>query len=102
MFLLGIIGFGYLFIRAQHITYLARHGARAGSRYGANNATVTAALAPYMRTDESIIECTIGSNTGDPVTVRVKGTNLDILHMPGIVPITNDFSASVTMAKEGP
>lgn len=99
---LGIIGFGYLFIRAQHVTYLARHGARAGSRFGADIATVTDALAPYMRPDESITQCSINTATGKEVTVRVTGTNLDILHITGLVPIANNYSASVTMAREGP
>jgi len=48
----------------------------------------------------------IDPGTGQPVKVTVTGTGLDILNLDegGIfsIPDLDDFSASVTMAKEGP
>ncbi|MFH1371888.1 MAG: TadE/TadG family type IV pilus assembly protein [Planctomycetota bacterium] len=111
MLTLGLMAFGYIFLRAQHVTFLARHGARVASRWGANSGTVTAELAPLMRPDETITQINIGPDTGNPVTVTVQGTGLDVMNLGGFLtsepgnpgtPIPDSYSASVTMPKEGP
>jgi Flp pilus assembly protein TadG len=110
MFLLGIMAFGYLFWRAQQITYVTRHGARLACVEGADPGKVATIINAYLDAqgvthDPPVI--IIPTVVGDPVTVTVKGKNLDILNLrdaplfgTGLFPDT--FTASVTMAKEGP
>ena len=111
LFTLVIMGYGWLFLRIQQVTNAARHGARVAVRYGAEEGDVVQAvdglLDPVNLTHDSpSVGPAIDPNIGDAVTVSVTGTGLDILHLnsAGIlyVPIPDSFTASVTMAKEGP
>jgi Flp pilus assembly protein TadG len=113
MFILGIMAFGWLFIRAQQITIAARNGARIAARYGATTSDVQTSVNNYLNSQGVVqgsgspdIPTGINPGTGNPVTVTVKGKNLDILNLrnfPLIVDsFPNTFTASVTMAKEGP
>jgi len=111
MVTLGIMGFGYLFWRAQQITYVTRHGARLACVYGANPGNVAAIINAYLDTQgvnhDPVPPPIIPTDVGDPVTVTVTGKDLDILKLrdipifgTGLFP--DSFTASVTMAKEGP
>jgi len=111
MFLLGIIGFGLLFWRAQLITTAARHGARIAVRYGAQVSDVETSVADYLNSQKltytgPLIPTGIDPGVGNPVTVTVQGTGLDPMNLrnfPLIVSgFPDSFTASVTMAKEGP
>ena len=113
MLLLGTMGFGYLFLRAEQVTNAARHGARTAIRYGATEADVQNAVADCLDpvkltyTGPTYGAGGINPALGQPVTVTVESSGLDILNLRNI-PIfgtelfPNDFNASVTMAKEGP
>ncbi len=104
MLLLGTMAFGYLFLRAEQVTNAARQGARTAVRYGATETDVQNVVADSLPAGLSYTYGYTGISpaTGQPVTVTVKSTGLDIMHITGILPIPNDFNASVTMAKEGP
>ncbi len=110
---LGIIGFGFLFWRAQLITTAARHGARMACVYQADETTVTNAVDQYL-TSMNINHDTpeiddIDPNVGEPITFTVTGRNLDPMRFGDVTLLglqrgwfPNTFSATVVMAKEGP
>jgi Flp pilus assembly protein TadG len=103
MLLLGTMSFGYLFLRAEQVTNAARHGARLACVSGANLGNVATNIDAYLAAQgvsHNPTKIEYGAN--NTVKATVYGKDFDILHASGIVPITNDFSASVTMAKEGP
>jgi len=111
MFLLGIIGFGYLFWRAQQITTAARHAARIAIRYGAADGDVTTAISTYFSNEDVDMEydyvpANINPGEGLPVVISITGENVDPLNLrnfPLIVEaFPETFTATVTMAKEGP
>ena len=114
---LGIMGFGWLFLRVQQITNAARHGARIAVRYNNNTDVllgqvqtgVDNCLTPVgLVYTGPVIPTGVNPGRGEPVTVTVTGTGLDILALRGgFGPLPADvfpdsYSASVTMAKEGP
>jgi Flp pilus assembly protein TadG len=113
VFTLAIVGFGLLFLRAQEITTAARHGARIAVTYGATEGQVTASIDSYLNTwqvNHSTTLSSIDPGVGEPVTVIVKGSELDPMNLhdlfipgwwgKGMFP--NTFTATVIMAKEGP
>ena len=109
---LGTMGFGWFFFRIQQVTNAARHGARVAVRYGAETSDVESAVADLLNpvgldyVGPDIVGSTGPNSVGQAVTVTVKGTGLDILHLDSLsilrVPIHDDFTSSVTMAQEGP
>jgi len=109
MFTLAIMGFGWLFLRVQQVTNAARHGARVAVRWGDNSA-VAKSEASFLLDDVGLEhdEPTVAdtNDIGNAVTVTVRGTGLDILNLNSLsmlyVPMLDEFTASVTMAKEGP
>jgi Flp pilus assembly protein TadG len=108
MLTLGMVAFGYIFFRVQRVTYLARHGARVGCRYGADSATVTDALTPFIHpSNEAVTDIYIeGTDAGDEVRVTVQATDLDVMHLGSFLlrtgPLIDSYTTSVTMPKEGP
>jgi Flp pilus assembly protein TadG len=109
MLTLGIIGFGFLFLRVQQITNAARHGARVAARYGDNSA-LAQSEASTLLTNVGLMDITTNVNDSDSIseaiTMTVTGEGLDVLNLHTLnmlkVPMPYDFTASVTMAKEGP
>jgi Flp pilus assembly protein TadG len=114
MFILGIMGFGYLFLCAQQITNAARQGARLACVNGvkpSDYGTVASSIDTYL-TNQGIAHdaTTIVTDpaVSNSVKATVKGTGLDILNLRNIKFTTDNsfpgfpdtFSASVTMAKE--
>jgi Flp pilus assembly protein TadG len=108
---LGSMGFGWLFFRIQQVTNATRHGARIAIRYGAQQSDVqnaVAALLDPVGLEYQGPEFPTGTDPslGEAVTVRITGTALDILNLDSAtilgIPIPDEFTASVTMAKEGP
>jgi len=80
-------------------------------RYGATvpevKDVVDGLLSPFaLEYEDPIITPYIDPNIGEAVTVTVKGIELDILNLGSegilMIPIPDDFTSSVTMAKEGP
>jgi hypothetical protein len=113
---LGIMGFGWLFLRVQQVTTAARHGARIAVIYREDESTVTAEVTAAVNNllnpvnlehDDPSIIYPSGTGVGDPITVSVKGKSLDLLNLGNptnmlFIPIPDTYTASVTMSKEGP
>jgi len=107
---LGIINYGWLFLKAQQITNAARHGARIAILPGATNGGVSAAIDSLMA-DAGIVgydEPDITGISGEPgelvkVSLSVDVANVALLNIP-LLPNQSGrkLIASVTMAKEGP
>jgi len=110
MLLLGTMGFGYLFLRAEQVTNAARHGARLACVAGLDDYTpVETRIDTYLDTQKlphnpTTIE-DVSVNGTAAVKATVYGKDLDILKLGNISFMgwfPNDFNASVIMAKEGP
>jgi Tfp pilus assembly protein PilV len=110
MLTVGMIGFGIFFVRTQQITSAARQGARLACVNGADIAGVAASIDSYLDSRNISHEFTVigpDPDVSNSIKATVKGTNLDILQLGsiplfGINPFPDTFTASVTMAKEGP
>jgi Flp pilus assembly protein TadG len=107
---LGMAGFSYAFLIAQKTTNAARHGARTGVRYAATAAdainAVHYAMGGSSYTDPLVSYDGDPNVVGTPVIVTVTAIEIDFLNMgtPGIIriPVPDNFTATVVMAKEGP
>jgi len=108
---LGTMGFGWFFFRVQQVTNAARHGARVAIRYGADQSDVenaVSALLDPVGLEYQGPEFPTGTdpNIGEAVTVRITGKGLDLLNLDSAsllrIPIPDEFTSQVTMAKEGP
>jgi hypothetical protein len=113
---LATMAFGFLFLRVQQVTTAARHGARIACLYRTEDSTAQAevdlavnnSLNPVnLDHDTYPIDYSLGAGcVGEPVRVLVKGKGLDALNLGNAtrlrVPIPDEYTASVTMCKEGP
>ena len=108
LMLVGIMEYGLIFLRAQQITHAARHGARVGARADATNGEIESAVAawcgnPAVHMDPCVVEIDPDVATlavGQLLTVTVTSTDIKV--GVTLVPTPDSFSATVTMAKEGP
>ena len=109
--ILGLIEYGWMFLKAQEITNAARQGARVGARADAGLADITAAVANAMNV-ANIASYQLDVSPGDvlslepgqmlTVTVTVNyADDLDLLGMTALIPGPSTLDTSVTMAKEG-
>jgi Flp pilus assembly protein TadG len=109
--ILGLMEYGWLFLKTQQITNAARQGARTGARADATTAEISTAVAAAMAAaglDGSGYSLTL--TPGDPSTllagelltleVSVSYTNIG-LGVP-LVPTPATLDSMVTMAREGP
>jgi len=106
---LGVIEYGWLFLKMQEITNAARHGARQAIRPDAIGAVVETEVAEVM-VDAGMPDHTITFSTDDlpsvpvgeavTVTVMVEAEKIAIIKSP-FLPLPAELQASVTMAKEG-
>jgi len=108
----GVIEYGWLFLKAQQATNAARQGARIGILPDANSIQVEAAILVVM-TDAGMedsgysVEYPLGDvssfSAGDAleVQVTVPCENIALINLP-LLPMPENLSPSVTMAKEGP
>lgn len=109
---LGVIEYGWMFLKAEQTTNAARNGARIAIRPGENNASVAAEI------DLLMSDAGMGSsgytitftpaNVTDPllgetlkVQISVPWANIALMNIP-LLPGPANISASVAMAKEGP
>jgi len=109
----GAIEYGWLFLKAQQVTNVARTGAREAVRAGAvpqdvvNEIQFAMQKAGISNYDAPIITPGSFSNlaAGDPITVQVSvdlaDVNSPLVNFPGIM-LPAKLKASVTMAREGP
>jgi len=109
---LGIIEYGWMFLKAEDAASAARHGARLASRPDATNAEVQLGIRRLMTAaglGNSGYAVTIRPGDvgalapGEPLTVEVAipYRNIALTGSP-LMPVPPDLRASVTMVKEGP
>ena len=109
LLIFGVIEYGWVLLRTQQITNATRQAARVGARPDATNAEVADTAANLLAAvGIQGYELTMPTEVGDvlpgeQLTVKLSVPYANIkLAGPGIVPMPASFSASVTMAKEGP
>ena len=109
---MGLIEYGWMFLKAQQTTHAARRGARVAVRADGTNEEVQAAISSLMESagmgsSGYVVSITPGDVSAIPATetvtvqVSVPYTNVTLAGTP-IVPVPSTLNASVTMAKEGP
>lgn len=107
MLLIGIIDYGWVFLKAQQITLAARHGARAAALHDSNIDTVNAAI-DVVLTDAGIalgsVDRVIGPTAVDPgtaikVELTVSTSGLTLINT-SLVPMPPTLKAAASMAKE--
>jgi Flp pilus assembly protein TadG len=106
LLLLGLMEYGWIFLRTQQITHAARHGARIGATVDATNDDVINAIDAWMQ-QIGIEDYTVdispdvsGLDKGEMLTVTVTGNDIRLWEA-SLVPTPSSFTAHVTMAKEG-
>jgi Flp pilus assembly protein TadG len=110
---LGILEFGWCFIKLQQINIAAREGARAGARSGGTNAQVDAAVADFMTRanmgGSSYSVATVPADVdsaarGSTIRVRVAVTyanNVDLIgSFVGHYLVPNSISSEYRIMKE--
>jgi Flp pilus assembly protein TadG len=109
---LGVIEYGWLFLKVQQLTNAARNGARIGIRPDATSQDVVDVIDTLMASagmDSSGYAITILPGdvsaviVGEAVNVEimVPCANISMIGAP-LLPTPTNLHASVTMAKEGP
>ncbi len=104
---LGIIEYGWFFLKSQQVTNATRYAARMAVRPDITNVEVEAAVAQLM-SDAGISGysmtmadiSTVPPGNTITVSISVPYTNVQ-LGGPPFVPLPSDVHASVSMAKEG-
>ena len=109
---LGVIEYGWMFLKAEQTTNAARNGARIAIRYGSDNASVTAEIDLLMTSagmgtsgysitfvPADITTPVLGETL--EVQITVPWANIALMNIP-LLPGPANISASVAMAKEGP
>ena len=108
---LGVIEYGWMFLKNQGVTNTARQTARVAARYNVTDAEIQDALTSAI--DAGGLDGSGHSMTMNPadvttlepgdlvsVTVTVPYANIQLLGVP-FLPVPTSLSATVTMAKEG-
>ena len=107
LILLGVLEYGWLFVRFQQVRNAARAGARVGVTMDATPGQVTTAISTLM-TDAKMPTYTtsfadpglVVAGTAYPVTVTVVTANVDLTNF-SLFPKPANLAATVTMRKEG-
>lgn len=109
LLLLGLLEYGWIFLRAQQVTNAAREGARMGALADSTNADVMNMIASRMSQvgigegDYSVTVTPSAVDTvasGETVTVSVSARNVRLIGVP-FLPAPSELHQSVSMAKEG-
>jgi Flp pilus assembly protein TadG len=106
---LGLIEYGWVFLKVSQINQAARHGVRTAVRPGATAAEVTAAVSSMMtssgikNSDYTLTYTELAVAVGQPVTVHIS-VNYDKLSLTGtgFIVLPDKIQGRGTMAKEGP
>ena len=106
---LGLIEYGWVFLRVSQINQAARQGVRAAVRPGATEEQVTSNVSSLMNqaglgnSGYVLTHTDIGVAVGEPVTVQVN-VSYGPLSLTGtsLVPLPTQLQGRATMAKEGP
>jgi Flp pilus assembly protein TadG len=106
---LGLMEYGWVFLKVSQVNQAARQGVRTAVRPDATTENVTAAVAAMMlqagikSTDYTVTYTDIGVEVGQPVTVHVSvNYNKITLTGTGLVPLPDKIQGRGTMSKEGP
>jgi Flp pilus assembly protein TadG len=108
----GAIEYGWMFLKQQQITNVARQSARLAATPSATNGTVNARISTMM-TDAGLggsgYTVTMPANVAavtpsTTFTVRVSVTysNVTLTHMSPFIPVPTTLSSTIAMSKEGP
>ena len=109
---LGVIEYGWMFLKVHQITNAARYGARIAIRPGSTSTDVTSDIDSLMTTADmqssgysiSFLPTDIGSiPVGESLEVKitVPWANLSLMNL-SFLPTPATIGSTVTMAKEGP
>lgn len=109
---LGVIEYGWMFLKAQQVTNAARHAARIGIRPDSTNESVLEQILVVMTLAElessgysvTFVPVDLTSiAVGDPLEVKitVPWANVGIMNT-SFLPTPASIGAAVIMAKEGP
>ena len=110
LLLIGLIDYGWMFLKAQQITQAARAGARTAIVADSTNAKVANTISTWM-TQAGIETYTYTVTPADVSTVAAGGaikvdikvmTNTLALANTAIVPVPAELHGIASMAKEGP
>jgi Flp pilus assembly protein TadG len=109
---IGLIEYGWIFLKYQQVTNAARQGARVGARVDATNTDVDNAIDTIMAAagistgDYTVAISPTDVTTpepGEPLTVTVTVPYTNIQLTGGVlVPVPTNLQSAITMAKEGP
>ena len=106
---LGLIEYGWVFLRVSQINQAARQGVRAAVRPDATEAQINSNVSSLMNqaglgnSGYQLTHTDIGVAVGQPVTVQIN-VNYGPLSLTGtsLVPLPGQLQGRATMAKEGP
>ena len=105
----GVIEYGWALYKSQQITNVTRQAARIAARPDATNAEVEALVSTLMGNvgiasyQLSLPADLLALTPAVPFQVEIRVAYADIeLAGPPLVPLPEELSASVSMAKEGP
>jgi Flp pilus assembly protein TadG len=110
---LGVIEYGWLFLKSQQITNAARQATRAAIRQNATNSQVTDIIEVLMAQAGMAWEdsnYTVGIpadissvEAGNALTITITApcANIALINAPDFLPTPGEIEAVVTMAKEG-
>jgi Flp pilus assembly protein TadG len=112
LLVMGIIEYGWMFLKVQQINNAARHGARIGITENATNTDVTAGVSAlmadaglagsgYVLTLAPADVATARPGTALTVTVTVPYSNVSIVRDLRLIPKPANIAGSTTMFKEG-
>ncbi len=108
---MGLLEYGWMFLKAQQIQNAAREGARVGCRVGATGADIISAVRHSMSLsgmDDSgydldrELSVVAGLEVGPMLTITVRVDYSAIGLGIRLIPTPATLEASVTMAREGP
>ena len=106
---LGLMEYGWVFLKVSQLNQAARHGVRTAVRPDATTDNVNAAVAAMMTqaglkaADYTLTYTNIGVAVGQPITVHVSvNYNKITLTGTGLVPLPDKIQGVGTMSKEGP
>jgi Flp pilus assembly protein TadG len=107
LILLGVLEYGWLFVRYGQLRNAARHGARIGVTLDATQGQVTSAISSLMTDAKMPTYTTSFADPGlvlagspYPVTVSVVTADVDLTNF-SLFPKPASLSSTVTMRKEG-